>query len=285
MDMKILVAVDKSEESQLALRYTCHLLEHFTAIVDALYVKPDVVETVAEGGGYAPFTTKKDVERAIETEAEKTVEEIIESCEICVGGRIPCNPMVAVGEPADEILNAADRGYYDMIVLGSHGRSFLRGFVLGAVHAKILHHARQPVLILRNFRPIQKILVAYRGSSCDQGALEFIAPLFAKKKPEITILHVQETELGESREFAEACLLTGDETLRRFGYAPVKKMAKGDFVDEILKAVAVERYDLLVLGAYGHKRPKYLKVISDEALNLVRLTTRPVLVFREPAKE
>ena len=43
--MKILVAVDKSEESQQALRYTCHLLEHFTAIVDALYVKPDVVES------------------------------------------------------------------------------------------------------------------------------------------------------------------------------------------------------------------------------------------------
>ena len=139
----------------------------------------------------------------------------------------------------------------------------------------------QPVLILRNFRPIQKILVAYRGSQCDQGALEFIAPLFAKKKPEITILHVQETERGESEEFAESCLLTGEETLREHGYTPVKKMAKGDFVDEILKAVAVERYDLLVLGAYGHKRPKYLKVLSDEALNLVRLTTRPVLVYRD----
>jgi nucleotide-binding universal stress UspA family protein len=283
--MKILVAVDKSEESQMALRYSCHLMEHFTAIVDALYVKPDVVATVAEGGGYAPFTTKSDVERAIESEAEQTVSEIIESCEICVGGRIPCNPMVAVGDPADEILNAANRGYYDMIVLGSHSRSFLRGFFLGAVHAKILHHAQQPVLILRNFRPIQKILVAYRGSSCDQGALEFIAPMFAKKKPEITVLHVQETELGESEEFAQACVLTGDETLRKFGFEPVKKLAKGDFVDEILKAVAVERYDLLVLGAYGHKRPKYLPVISDEAMNLVRLTTRPVLVFREQAKE
>ena len=73
-------------------------------------------------------------------------------------------------------------------------------------------------MILRNFRPIQKILVAYRGSQCDQGALEFIAPLFAKKKPEITVLHVQETERGESEEFAEACLLTGDETLRNYGY-------------------------------------------------------------------
>ena len=279
--MKILVAVDKTEESRVALRYACHLMEHFTAIVDALYVKPDVVATVTEGGGYAPFTTKREVAREIDQEAEKTVEEIVEGCQICVGRRIPCNPFIAVGDPADEILNAANRDYYDMIVLGSQGRSLLRGLLLGTVHAKILHHARQPVLILRNFRPIQKILVAYRGSQCDQGALEFIAPLFARKKPEITVLHVQETERGESEEFAQTCLMTGDETLRRYGHVPVKKTAKGDFVDEILKAVAVERYDLLVLGAYGHKLPKYLKVISDEALNLVRLTTRPVLVYRE----
>ena len=278
--MKILVAVDKSEESQIALRYTCHLLEHFPAEVDALYVKPDVVDMVAESS-YAPFTTKVDVEKAVEVDAQKVLEEIIEGCEICLGGKIPCQPRVAVGDPADEILNAANVGQYDMIVLGSHGRSSLKGFLLGAVHAKILHHAIQPVLILRNFRPIQKILVAYRGSQCDQGALEFIAPLFSKKKPEITIMHVQETELGETEEFAQACVLTGEETLRRSGFTPIKKTAQGDFVDEILKAVAVERYDLLVLGAYGHKRPKYLKVMSDEALNLVRLTTRPVLVFRD----
>ena len=52
-------------------------------------------------------------------------------------------------------------------------------------------------------------------------------------------------------------------------------------MEEVLKEVALGRYDLLVLGAYGHQRPKYLKVISDEALNLARLTTRPVLVYRE----
>lgn len=278
--MKILVAVDKSEESQQALRYTCHLLEHFDADVDALYVKENVVESVAESS-YAPFTTREDVEKAIEAEAEKTVEEIFEACEICLGGKVPCSPLVAVGDPAEEILQCAKEGFYDLIIMGSHGHSLLRGFFLGAVHAKILHHALQPVLIMRNFRPIQKILVAYRGSQCDQGALEFIAPLFAKQKPEITILHVQETELGETPEFAESCLLTGEDTLKHYGFAPIKKMAKGDFVDEILKAVAIERYDLLVLGAYGHKRPKYLKMLSDEALNLVRLTTRPVLVYRD----
>lgn len=277
--MKILVAVDKSEESQEALRCTCHLLEHFEAGVDALYVQPNVVEMVADSS-YAPFATKGDVEEAVATEAEKVLDNIIESCEICIGGKIPCEPQVAVGDPSEEILNFAETVGYDMIVLGAHGRSALHGFLLGTVHAKILHHAKQPVLILRNFRPIQKILVAYRGSQCDQGALEFIAPLFAKQKPEVTIMHVQETALGESEEFAQSCVLTGEETLRKHGFTPIKKLTQGDFVEEILKAVAVERYDLLVLGAYGHQRPKYLKMISDEALNLVRLTTRPVLVYR-----
>jgi len=256
-------------------------MEHFIAIVDALYVKPDVVETVTEGGGYTPFTTKRDVAREIEKETEKTVEEIIEACAICVGKRIPCNPFVASGDPAEEILKAASRDYYDMIILGSQGRSLLRGLLVETVPAKILTRAQQPVLILRNFRPIQKILVAYRGSYCDPGALEFIAPLFAKKKPDITVLHVQEMEQEESGEFVEACLRTGEETLRRYGYAPITKTAKGDFVEEILKAVAIERYDLLVFGGYEPKLPKYLKVISDEVLDLVRLTTRPVLVYRE----
>jgi nucleotide-binding universal stress UspA family protein len=277
--MKILVAVDRSEESQMALRYTCHLLEHFKAIVDVLFVKPDVVEMVADTS-YAPFTTKGEIERAIEADAERVVEQIIESCEICMGGKIPCSPKVAVGEPADEILNEAEKGYYDLIVLGAHGRSSLRGFLLGTVHAKVLHHAQQPVLLVRNYRPIHKILVAYRGSECDQGALQFIGPLFKKGKPEITIMHVQETELGESEEFAQECLLEGHHTLKELGYEPLKKMARGEFVEEVLKDVAQERYDLLVLGAYGHRRPKYLRLISDEALNLVRLTTRPVLVYR-----
>jgi nucleotide-binding universal stress UspA family protein len=278
--MKILVGVNRSEESQLALRHACHLLEHFDAQVDALYVKPDVVEMAREGA-YAPFATKGDMERQLEKEATRVVEEIFEACEVCLGGKVPCDPVVAVGDPAEEILRAADEGGYDLVVLGGPSRSTLRGLLLGAVHNKVLLHAQQPILIVRNYREIRRILVAYRGSSCDQGALEFIGPLFVKKRPEITILHVQETERGESPESAEACVMTGRETLRQLGFEPVTKLAKGDFEEEILKEVAVGRYDLVVLGAYGHRHPRYLPVISDEALNLARLTTRPVLVFRD----
>jgi nucleotide-binding universal stress UspA family protein len=280
MEMKVLVAVDKGPESQMALRYACHLLQDFDVHVDALYVKPDLAEMTPETT-YAPFYSKDALEKTIETETLRVGQQIRSVCNELTSAVGVCEPILAVGDPADEILHAADSGDYDLIVLGSHGRSSLRGFLLGTVHAKILHHARQPILIVRDFRPIQRVLIAYRGSQCDQGALRFVAPLLSKQNPQITILHVQETERGESEESAQACLLQGDQTMKQLGSTPVTKMARGDFADEILKDVVVERYDLIVLGAYGHKRPKYLKVISDEALNLVRWTTRPVLVYRD----
>ncbi len=122
--------------------------------------------------------------------------------------------------------------------------------------------------------------MVYRGSQNDEAALSFIAPLLAGKNAEISLLHVQETGQSESDEFARASLQRGAQILRESDYDPITKMVKGDLVEEILKDVAVHRYDLIVLGAYGHKRPKYLKLISDEALNLARLTTRPILVYR-----
>jgi nucleotide-binding universal stress UspA family protein len=278
--MKVLVAVDKSPESHMALAYSCHLLEHFSAEVHALYVKPDEVEVAAESF-YAPFFSKDGLKEWIDTDALQVQEEALEKCEYCLAGKVPCEPMLATGDPAEEILETACAGDYDMIVLGSHGRSALRGFLLGTVHSKILHHTRRPVLIARDFREIKRVLVAYRGSNCDRDALKFVGPLFAKKKPAITVLHVQENGKGASPEAAQACLIQEDQALRELGHEPEIKPRNGEYVEEVLKEAKSFPYDLIVLGAYGHQKPKYMKIISDEALNLVRSTTRPVLVFRD----
>jgi nucleotide-binding universal stress UspA family protein len=278
--MKVLVGVDKSQESHIALAYACHLLEHFDADVHALYVKPDEVDIAADSF-YAPFFSKDGLEKWIDAEALQVRQEAANSCKHCLAGKVPCEPLVAEGNPAETILEQTRNGQFDMIVLGSHGRSHLKGFLLGTVHAKLLHNATKPVLIVRDFREIKKVLVAYRGSSCDQQALHFIAPLLTRRKPEITIMHVQETGRGETEEFAQACVRDGYETLRKFGHEPLTKTLSGDFVDEVLKEARGSRYDLIVLGAYGHNRSKFMQLISDEALNLVRSTTRPVLVFRD----
>jgi len=280
--MRVLVGVDKSQESHVALAYTCHLLEHFNAAVQALYVKPDEAEIAAESF-YAPFFAKDGLENWIDSEALQIQKEALEQCEYCLAGRVPCHPKIDTGDPVDKLLEYAYEGDYDMIVLGSHGHSFLKGFLLGTVHSKILHHANRPVLIVRDFREIKRVLVAYRGTSCDQAALKFIAPLLARKKPPITILHVQEVGRGETDEAARACLMAGGETLTEFGHTPLTKTVKGDFVEEVLKEARGSLYDLIVLGAYGHNKPKLMQLISDEALNLVRSITRPVLVYRDSA--
>jgi nucleotide-binding universal stress UspA family protein len=277
--MKVLVAVDKNPETYTGLEFTCHLLENRNAVVDAIHVKPDLAEIAAES--YAPFLSKDGLEGAIKADVQEVERQFDVACQTCIKAKIPCQLEVLEGDPADEILNTAKSDGYDMIVLGSHEQSSLRGLLLGAVHAKILHNAEQPVLIVRQFREIHRVLIVYRGSETDQMALEFTAPLLTGKNAEITLLHVQETRQHESDEFARQSLQQGAQILRKFDYEPITKMTKGDFVEQILKDVAVHRYDLIVLGAYGYKRPKYLKLISDEALNLARLTTRPILVFRE----
>ena len=130
--MKVLVPVDKGPESQLALRYACHLLENLEADLDALYVKPDLVDMTSDGV-YAPFHSAAGLEKTIEAEALQVGQKIRSVCNEWVSGKMECEPIMAVGEPSDEILHTAETGNYDLIVLGSHGRSSLRGFLLGTV--------------------------------------------------------------------------------------------------------------------------------------------------------
>ena len=47
------------------------------------------------------------------------------------------------------IIEAAEAGGADLIVMGSHGRSGFEKLVLGSVAQRVLSHAHQPVLVVR----------------------------------------------------------------------------------------------------------------------------------------
>jgi nucleotide-binding universal stress UspA family protein len=52
------------------------------------------------------------------------------------------------GNPATEILRAADRLNADIIVLGSHGKGALKYAFLGSVAEKVLRKSQRPVLVV-----------------------------------------------------------------------------------------------------------------------------------------
>ena len=90
--MKVLVAVDQDLESRLALRYACHLLEHFDAEVDAVHVKKDVGNIILEDYDI-PFL-KKDHKKRIDEQAKEVESAISDACEICLEGKVPCEPRI-----------------------------------------------------------------------------------------------------------------------------------------------------------------------------------------------
>ena len=56
--------------------------------------------------------------------------------------------LVQVGYPPEEILKAVDEERCDLIVLGSHGKGFLRQTFLGSVSGSVLTRTRKPVFII-----------------------------------------------------------------------------------------------------------------------------------------
>ncbi len=54
-----------------------------------------------------------------------------------------------VGHAADIIAQTADKGGFDLVVLGSHGQGSLLNLVMGSVATKVIAHCKVPVLLIR----------------------------------------------------------------------------------------------------------------------------------------
>lgn len=53
------------------------------------------------------------------------------------------------GHAADVIAGTADKGKFDLLVMGSHGHGTLTNLVMGSVATKVMAHCTVPVLLIR----------------------------------------------------------------------------------------------------------------------------------------
>jgi len=79
---------------------------------------------------------------------------------------ISASIVLVSGDPADQLLDTADRLEACMIVLGTHGRSFVPRLWLGSVAAAVVQRARVPVATVRQPRPAERsVAFAQPGAS------------------------------------------------------------------------------------------------------------------------
>ena len=63
--------------------------------------------------------------------------------------RIDAAFVAKVGSAADVIAEVANKGKFDLVMMGSHGHSSLTSLVMGSVTNKVMANCSTPVLVVR----------------------------------------------------------------------------------------------------------------------------------------
>lgn len=140
--MKILIAVDGSPFTKRMLAYlTAH--DEFPGRGHEY----TVLHTVAPVPPRAAAVLEKSVlDGYYEDEAEKVFKPIRTFLD--KQGLKP-KFVYKIGHAAELISALADKGKYDLLVMGSHGHGTLTNLVMGSVATKVMAHCKTPVLIVR----------------------------------------------------------------------------------------------------------------------------------------
>ena len=95
------------------------------------------------------------------------------------------------GDPAREILRAADEFEADLTVVGAEGSSGLAAFLLGGVARNVAHHAHRPVLVARAVKhSLRRVVLAVDDSENAAIATRFTASFPLPAETEIIVAQV-----------------------------------------------------------------------------------------------
>jgi nucleotide-binding universal stress UspA family protein len=148
---RILVAVDFSEDSKMALDYAGVLAGRLGASLSIVHVvEPDLSAVPADA---APSHLKtSDSERLAEAKLDLNSlgERMLGACRVV-------ETSVRSGIAFFEIAEAAKALDADFIVIGAHGLAGLNRMLLGSTVEKVVRHAPCPVLVVRG--PNQEFII------------------------------------------------------------------------------------------------------------------------------
>jgi nucleotide-binding universal stress UspA family protein len=141
----ILVPVDGSKFSTKALKTAVSLAGMMQAKVTLFYAAAD------SGGIYyseSPLLAAHYTAAGFRAAVVKHAQAILASA--AKQAAMEVQTLHAISDyPYDAIVRAAAKGKCDLIVMASHGRRGIQGFLLGSETQKVLTHSKVPVLVVR----------------------------------------------------------------------------------------------------------------------------------------
>lgn len=148
MVKKILVPVDGSEHAQKAVEFGANMAVQNDAAVHLLHV----VSPTKIPEGFIELARSEHIEGPpINAYLQTVGSQIIEQAETLARGKgvKEIQKDVVEGDPAETILNYAQQGGFDMIVIGSRGLGGVKSLMLGSVSSKVCHAAEQTCVTVK----------------------------------------------------------------------------------------------------------------------------------------
>jgi len=136
---KILVAVDGSESAKRAFEKSVYLAKQCNSRLDMIHV---VLDSTYGGDSAATF-------QLIE-ELKERGKKLLDECKNeAMRNGIQVETLLKLGDHAQVLIETANKGDYELIMMGSRGLSPFKELLLGSVSFKVMHHAKCPVMVVR----------------------------------------------------------------------------------------------------------------------------------------
>jgi len=152
---KILYATDLSKNSVYAYRYAMDMAEKYNAEIVTLHVIEPIPPQVKHY--VSIYVDEAKWEEKIKTEQKMAIEQIKKRLQEFCKRESQDDPrclllvtkiLVQPGHPVEEILKAAEEEACDVIILGTHGKGFLKETFLGNVARSVLDRTRKPIFVI-----------------------------------------------------------------------------------------------------------------------------------------
>ncbi len=193
--------------------------------------------------------------------------------------------LVATGEAAQEVLDAAASFAPSLIVISTHGRTGEKRWTRGSVAERILQRAKQPVLMVSPFAPqaergFSRILVPVDGSPEAAAVLPIATDVARAHRAELLLLHVVDAADESARDVGARLVEHERAKVRGVGARGIVRT--GPPAATILDVVDAERADLIALTTHGRSGTSRWLYGSVAELVIHHART-PLLVARTPA--
>lgn len=278
MIKNILIPLDGSDHSKAAIQYGLWLADRFSGnlfgqhVIDTVSIEGSFFHDISGSMGFEPYLDFSTKMREVLEERGKFILE--DFSQLCRAKGIRHKTFLDMGIVPNEICERAKLA--DLLVLGHRGinEGFSTG-LLGGTAESVARKSPRPVFVsTKTFKEVERPLLAYDGSQRASSAMETAAELCSRLKIPLTVLYVAKKDdagekvLGEARAYLGAY-----EIETRY------ELARGYPEQKILDYLMNFNYDLLFIGAYGHRRIIEM-VLGSTTEYILRKSPCPVFLNR-----